>query len=124
MASVDWPWSLVDIQWEDYETGPDPDVDRTPFEDGAVRQATTVSRPLESRQFNVIVKHSNKAAFDTWTRTNSNKWFNFRDVTDKAVRDCRLRGGRGSFKLRAAPDTRRYQGDRYWTGTVEIEGFW
>ena len=79
MAAVDWPWHLATIELAGYERGGDPDVERTPFEDGAVRQATTVSKSYETRSFTVAVKHSNKDAFQDWLRANTNTDINFRD---------------------------------------------
>ena len=44
-SMVDWPYNLVEIKILDYEIGRDPDVRRTPFEDGAIAQHRKI-RPL------------------------------------------------------------------------------
>lgn len=123
MAAVDWPYHLATIEWEGYERGADPDVERTPFDDGSARQAQTVSRSYEVRRFTVAVQLSNLDAFEDWLRANSNTTFNLRDIEDRAMRDVRMRGGRGSVVLRAVSGL-RLNGERFSRGTIELEGYW
>ena len=124
MAAIDWPYHLATIEWAGYERGADSDVERTPFEDGSVRQATLVSRSYELRRLPIAVKLSNMDSFEDWLRVNSNNLFNFRDVEDRLVRDVKMRGGRGAVTLRAVEGTARLDKDRFFRGTVELEGYW
>ena len=124
MAAIDWPHDLVTIEWAGSERGADSDVERTPFEDGSVRQSTLVSRSYELRRFSVAVKLTKQQAFEAWLRANSNATFNFRDWSDKVIRDVRLRGGRGTVVLRAVGGDERLDGERFSRGTVELEGYW
>ena len=124
MAAIDWPYALATIEWSGYERGADSDVERTPFEDGSVRQATLVSRSYELRRFTVAVKLSDHQAFEDWLRVNSNTTFNFRDFSDKVIKDVRLRGGRGTVTLRAVGGDERLDGEFFSRGTVELEGYW
>ena len=124
MAAIDWPWGLTTIEWQSYERGADPDVERTSFDDGSVRQARTVSKSYDLRRFTIVVKQDDKANFDDWLRSNGNDFFNFRDLEDRQIRDARIRGGRGSVRLIAVEGNQRLDGQRFWRGTVELEGYW
>ena len=122
MAAIDWPWNLVTILLAGFEYQPDPDVERTSFEDGSIRQATIRTRSYDVRRFEFVVMASNYDAFDAWLRANSNELINFRDPTDKVVRDVRIRGGRASVSLRAV-EGQRLRRERFWRGSIELEGY-
>ena len=121
MAAVDWPAGLVTIQWGGYGRSREPKAERTRLEDGAVRQQQRVSKPYEVRRMSVAVKLSKLDAFQDWLRVNGNSMFNFHDLDDDTIRDVRLRGG--DIDL-SAVESLRLDGERYFSGTAEFEGFW
>ena len=123
MAAIDWPWDLVTIFLDGFEYQPDPDTERTQFEDGSVRQAKTVTRSYDVRRFEFVVLASNFAEFDLWLREHGNEFVNFRDPADKMIRDVRVRGGRAAVTRRAVSG-QRLRGERFWRGNIELEGYW
>ena len=122
MAAIDFPYSLCTIEYPNFEYGADNDVERTPFEDGTVRQAQIVSRSFDTRTISVVVKQSDLSAFHAWLRANANSFVNFRDVSDMTIRDVRIRGGRAGVSL-VAVQNQRLDGERFWRGQMTLEGF-
>ena len=122
MAAIDFPYSLCAVEYPGFEYGADSDVIRTTFEDGAVRQAVTQSRSMDTRTISIAVKQSNLDGFLGWLRTNGNEFVNFRDVHDQTIRDVRIRGGRAGVALRAVQNE-RLDNERFWRGQMVLEGF-
>ena len=122
MAAIDFPWGLATVLLEDNATSQDPDTRRTPFEDGAVAQHEFTTRAFDIRRVKIAVIEPNLTAFKSWLRTNGNAIFNFTDLHDQVSRDVKIRGGAGSVQLVYERD-RRLNGERYWTATIELEGF-
>ena len=123
MATITFPYNLATVLFGGYERLPDSDVDRTPFDDGSIRQAITRTRVFEVRRFNFVVMVTDKAALDTWLRVNNNQWFNFDDVEDGVTRDVRIRGGRAAVRM-VAVDGELWMGEEYFRGEMELEGYW
>ena len=122
MASLDFPWNLATVLLEDFGLGREPDTRRTPFEDGAIAQHTFTTRSFKLRTVKLAVKFPNLAAFNSWLETNGNSIFNFTDLEDQVSREVKIRGGAGAVNLRYEHN-RRLEGERYFTATVELEGF-
>ena len=120
MASADWPWDLAVIDFDGYTAGSAPDVERTPFEDGAVRQEETADSPMDNRSFRISVKQSNLVAFRAWLAANGAGWFNFRDFEDATVRERRIVGGRAAVQLRGV-DGEYLDGELFWRAEVQLE---
>lgn len=97
----------------------DPDVRRTTFGDGAVRQervytAAPVVRSIEAR----LDSDADLVRFRAWAAANAATYFAWRDPEDNVLRNVRVRGGNGGV---------RYQSDVSggvvaWTATMELEG--
>lgn len=121
MASVSWPYGLCYILRRDFGRSVEQNVRRTEMEDGAISQAKTASRDFKIRRFTVLVKESNKDAFDQWLSTNSNVWFDFTDVNGE-TKEFRLRGGSASVEL-VEVEGERLEGERYSRGEVQVEGY-
>lgn len=118
-----WP-AIAVIHLDGYGRTPDSDVSRTPFEDLSVRQAKIARRVMDVRSFTFSVKLSDKATMDQWLRDNTNTWFDFADLEDQATRQVRIRGGQGTVEMVAGPEGRRLNGERFFTGSIELEGYW
>ena len=117
-----WP-AIATILLAGYERGSDVGEERTPFEDGSARQATLYTRTYDTRRFDFVVKHSDVAEWNTWLKTNRTRFFSFTDVDDQQTRQVRIRGGAGTVTLTYV-DGQRYKGERFWRGSVLLEGWW
>ena len=130
MANINWPDNLALIPVEGWTDNDEPNVRRTPFEDGAIAQAEITSVPWRVRQFEVWVYEDDVPSFRAWLRLNGSKLFNFNDPEGEdsdgnplfTQREARLRGGAGSVQLQRVAD-RRLNGRRYRSGQIEIEGY-
>ena len=121
MAAIDWPWNLATIEFAGYTFGSGPDVDRTPFEDGAIRQEEIADSPMDNRNFRIKVKESNLTAFRTWLKNNGASWFNFRDFEDGTTRERRIVGGRRAVQLRGVDDGTYLDDEIYSQADVILE---
>ena len=125
MASIDWPWGLASIEAQGYTYRHDTISRRTELEDGAIAQKRFVSRGFHIRRFNVLVKHSKLDDFLDWIETNGNTFFNFRDLRDPTIsREVRIRGDAAAVAMVFDSTSERLDGERFWRGGIELEGFW
>ena len=122
MAAVDWPWDLAVVRLPNYGIAPDRNSRRTPFEDGAIAQRKISSRSYTVRSFDLAVKQSNYVAFTEWLETNANTLINFMDWHDRTVREVRVRGG-NAVELRIESTDELLDGELYFSGNIELEGY-
>ena len=120
MAVASFPWDLCRVDYGGYTIGADPDVERTQFDDGLVRQETNRTLPLELRSFRIIVKESNIAGFRAWLRANGNALFDFKNFETAAVVEAKIRGGYGSVQLTGV-EGERLDGERIVEAQIELE---
>lgn len=76
---------------------PEPRVNRTPMEDGMVKQSITASRVLVERPFMAhINSKANFNAFLTWYYDTIERagWFNWIDPRDNVLKQARFVGGK------------------------------
>ena len=124
MAAVDWPYNLVVMHFDGNRRGADTDVDRTPFEDGSIKQDKLRTRAFRTRQYSVSVKLSNLKNFEAWLNRYAHGLFNFRDIGSAAPTECSVRGGQGAIVLTAQrQENLRLDGERFYEGSVEFEGY-
>ena len=92
--------------------GQDTDVERTPFDDGMVRQEKRYTAALLESDADLV-------RFRTWARQHAHTWFAWQDPEDGTVRNARVRGGAGGIAY-----TARVTGDqrRMWELSYELEG--
>ena len=123
MAAVDWP-SYVVMHFDGNRRGSDTDVDRTPFEDGTIKQDKLRTRALRTRQYSISVKLSDLRRFEAWLATYAHGLFNFRDIASPSSTECTVRGGQSNVVLVAQrQENLRLDGERYYEGSVEFEGY-
>ena len=115
-----WPWDLALIRLDTYNESVEPNVSRTPFEDGAIAQKRTASRDWLLRRFDIFVYHENRVRFRSWLKQNAHKFFDFRDL-DGTTRQARVRGGNGAVQLDR--ESGFLNGKKYWSASVELEGY-
>lgn len=75
-----------------------PDVERTQFESGMVRQEKRYRSALRTREVTAWIEDSDKAAFDAWAARDSHRWFSWRDLGTAEVRQARVREGDGGIQ--------------------------
>ena len=73
-----------------------PDVSRTPFEDGAVRQALVYGAPRVLRAMTVVIEPSRLSDFRGWAATYAHTWFAIAGITEQV----RVVGGVGGIEYR------------------------
>lgn len=95
-------------------------VARTSFDDGAIAQKRTAARDWKLRSFDIFVTAANLATFQTFLTTWAHRDFAFVDL-DGMTRQVRVRGGNGSVSLEA--QSGRLNGERYFRGSIELEGY-
>ena len=98
----------------------DPDVERTQFDDGMVRQAKRWSAALEVRSVTALLgSDDDLVRFRAWARDYAHTWFAWIDPEDGAIRNVRVRGGAGGIRY-----TARVTGERRrtWELSCALEG--
>ena len=110
------------IAVEGYVDHDEPNVRRTPLEDGAIAQHRITTSPFRVRRAEIFVYEENVTAFRAWIRAWGHTWFNWTDSHDGVSREARIRGGAGTVQLQRVAG-RFLNGQRYRTAQVELEGY-
>ena len=114
-----WPDYAV-IEADGYRLTRDPDVARTPFDDGMVRQEKRFTAALDTRRITALLADDNALTrFRTWAEDHAHEWFAWTDTEDGVAREVRVRGGAGGIEYRARVDA----GARRWEASLVLEGF-
>ena len=113
-----WP-SYVRVEADGHGLQAQPDVARTPFDDGLVRQEKRFSSALTVRRITGwLASDGDLVRFREWAREHAHTWFAWTDPEDGITREVRVRGGAGAIACTA----RVRSGTRTWTVTAELEG--
>lgn len=113
-----WPDYAV-IQADGYGVRQDPDVRRTPLDDGLVRQEKSYDSALDVRRITAHLGDDEALGrFRAWAKEHAHRWFAWSDPEDGLVREVRVRGGAGGIEYRA----RVQGGRRRWVLICELEG--
>lgn len=117
-----WP-AYAKVAAADYGVREAQGVERTRFEDGAIRQARTATAAFTQRR---IVAHidsdADRIRFRGWAAANAHTWFTWADPDDGIKRRVRVVGGAGGIDYRAAIKTDGPA--RRWEARMELEGLW
>ena len=97
MAAV-WP-DYARIVAPGYGLGVANDVERTPWDDGYVRQARIYTETQDRREVRAIVPSANVVTFRTWLKANAHAFFAWTDPQDGTSRQARVVGGYGGVSL-------------------------
>ena len=103
-----------------YESGQDADVERTPFDDGMVRQAKRYTAAMRVRRVTALLgSDADYLRFQAWARSHAHVLFDWLDPEDGTARRVRVRGGTGAiaYRARVGPSLARR-----WEATLELEG--
>ena len=113
-----WPL-YARVAADGYGLRRDRDVDRTPWDDGMIRQARRYTAALETRRVTVALdSDADLARFREWTREHAAGWFAWTDPEDGVTRRARVRGGAAGVEYAAAVRA----GRRTWEARLELEG--
>lgn len=98
----------------------DPDVLRTSWDDGAVRQQRIYTESYTVHRLTIhLPSDAAYDAFRAWARREAHTWFAWAYPTDGVARRVRVRGGRAgiTYEATTSPSLRRW-----WTARMEVEG--
>ena len=113
-----WP-SYAAIVAPGFAPGQDEDVERTPFDDGMIRQERRYTAALGTLEVTALLEPGDLAAFRAWARDSAHAWFDFPSpVHDGDVR-ARVRDGAGGIRYRLQREAR---GKALWAATMTLEG--
>jgi len=116
---VAWP-PYARVLADGYGLGQDNDVERSGFDDGAVRQEKIYSAALDSRALRGwLAPDADLVRFREWARSDAHTWFDYRDTEDGETRRVRVRGGAAGIRYTA----RVRAGQRTWDFELELEGY-
>lgn len=105
---------------EDMEIAEDPDVQRTPFDDGASRQQRVYTESYTVHRLAVRLRSdADMETFRSWARREAHTWFSWASLTDGVVRRVRVRGGRAGVTYDSQPGGSL---GRWWIARFELEG--
>ena len=119
MAAPAWPdYALVVA--DGVQAGKDSDVSRTPWDDGASRQARARTAALRTWGIEALLDSDADATrFRAWLDEHAHAWFAWTSPEDGVSRQVRVRGGASG-----APLTSRTSGGvRRWSARLTLEGF-
>ena len=114
----EWPpYALVEA--DGYGLGQDNDVERTPLEDGFVRQELRYRGAQITREVSGwLASDRDLELFRAWAREAAHVWFDWTDTESGTTRSVRVRGGAGGIRYTA----RTVDGARTWDFTLTLEG--
>ncbi len=114
-----WP-DYVAVQADGYAVADDPDVARTPFDDGLVRQERRFASALTALSLTVLIASDDDyERFRAWTRDCAHRWFAWTAPESGALTQARVRGGAGGIAYTALIGG---DGRRSWEAALTLEG--
>ena len=117
MAAL-WP-SYARIVAPGYGLGVANDVERTPWDDGYVRQAKIYTASQGLRNTQAIIPGENIVTFRSWLASNAHIPFAWTDPEDGTSRQVRIVGGAGGVSL---TQTARAGAVPSWEARFTLEG--
>ena len=118
-AGLVWP-DYVAVEAEGYGVSDDNNVDRTPFDDGLIRQERRYASAMTALSITALLESdADYGRFRAWAREYAHRWFAWTAPETGAVQRVRVRGGAGGIEYAA-----RIGGDgrRSWEATLTLEG--
>ena len=99
MVAASWP-AYARLRATGYELSAGTTTTRTEFDDGAVRQARTVTRPVTRRTVAAEIPGARLPDFRAWAETYAARYFLVTDLVDGQPRGMRVVGGVGGITYR------------------------
>ena len=119
MSGLVWP-DYVAVEADGYGVADDPNVARTPFDDGFVRQERRFASALTALRLTVLIADDDDyARFRAWAADRAHQWFAWTAPETGILHQARVRGGAGGIEY-----TARIGGDsrRSWEAALTLEG--
>ncbi len=114
-----WP-DYVAVEADGYGVADDPNVARTPFDDGFVRQERRFASALTALRLTVLIANDDDyERFRTWAGDCAHGWFAWTAPETGALHQARVRGGAGGIEYTAHVGG---DGRRSWDATLTLEG--
>ncbi len=117
-ATSKWPACAV-VRAAGYRFANANDVERTEWDDGALRQARIYTRARLVRRVVAEVPGGRLGDFRTWAQQWAHRPFSWRDPHDGVIRKARVAGGAGGIEYRQIAVR---AGAARWEITCELEG--
>ncbi len=117
--SLVWP-DYVAVEADGYGVRDDRTVDRTPFDDGLIRQERRYASAMTALDVTVLIESdADYRRFRAWVRETAHRWFAWTAPESGEVYQVRVREGAGGIEY-----TARVGGDgrRSWEATLTLEG--
>ena len=119
MSGLVWPDYVV-VEADGYGVGADNNVDRTPFEDGLMRQERRYASAMTTLSITALLAtDEDYRRFRAWAASCAHRWFAWTAPENGNQHQVRVRGGAGGieYTARIGPD-----GRRTWEATLTLEG--
>ena len=114
-----WP-EYVAVEADGYGVRDDSNVDRTPFDDGLVRQERRYASALTALSITALLaSDADYARFRAWAGGCAHRWFAWTAPETGAVHQVRVRGGSGGIEYAARVGD---DGRRRWEAALTLEG--
>ena len=114
-----WP-SYVAVEADGYGVRDDTDIERTPFDDGLVRQERRYASALTALSVRVLIANdADYRRFRAWARDCAHRWFAWTAPESGDLHQVRVRGGAGGIEYTAQIGG---DGRRSWEATLDLEG--
>lgn len=119
MTGLVWP-DYAAVEADGYAVSDDSNVERTPFDDGLIRQVRRHASALTVLSITALLANdADYRRFRAWAAENAHRWFAWTAPESGTVHQVRVRGGAGGieYTARIGPD-----GRRSWEATLTLEG--
>ena len=119
MSVLVWP-DYAAVEADGYAVSDDTNVERTPFDDGLIRQVRRHASPLTVLSITALLADDAEyRRFRAWAAGGAHRWFAWTAPESGSVHQVRVRGGAGGieYTARVGPD-----GRRSWEAVLSLEG--
>ena len=114
-----WPY-YVAVEADGYAVADDPNVARTPFDDGLIRQERRYASALTALRVTALLpSDADYRRFRAWAADCAHRWFAWTAPESGSVHQVRVRGGAGGIEYTARIGG---GGQRSWEAALTIEG--
>lgn len=113
-----WP-SYAEVIAQGFGPGADGNVERTPFDDGMIRQERRYPAALKTLRVTALLDAGRLADFRTWADASAHAWFDFPTPLAAGNARARVRGGAGGIDYELQAERR---GKVQWAATMTLEG--
>ena len=119
MSGLVWP-DYVAVEADGYGVADDNNVDRTPFDDGLIRQERRFASAMTALDLSVLIaSDEDYRRFRVWSASCAHRWFSWTAPETGTLHQVRVRGSAGGIEYTARVGR---DGRRPWQATLTLEG--